>query len=300
MPMTHVATLISDPARPALDARLVESMAQILPGAQTLLWLSERLAADIPFTAENAAEARRLVAVLRERCAALPVDVIIQPAAGRRKNLLVADMDSTIIGQECVDELADFLGMRDHVAKITARAMRGEIEFVPALRERVALLAGLSVDVIDKILVERITFTPGAEALVKTMRAHGAYTALVSGGFTLFTVPLAERLGFDTSEANALIVKDGKLTGGIQEPVRGEAAKRDALVRLRTELGLAASETLAVGDGANDMAMLAEAGLGIAFHAKSAVAATASARIDHADLTALLYAQGYRREEFCR
>lgn len=299
MPMTHVATLISDPARPALDARLVESMAQILPGAQTLLWLSERLAADIPFTAENEAEARRLVAVLRERCAALPVDVIIQPAAGRRKNLLVADMDSTIIGQECVDELADFLGMRDHVAKITARAMRGEIEFVPALRERVALLAGLSVDVIDKILVERITFTPGAEALVKTMRAHGAYTALVSGGFTLFTVPLAERLGFDTSEANALIVKDGKLTGGIQEPVRGEAAKRDALVRLRTELGLAASETLAVGDGANDMAMLAEAGLGIAFHAKSAVAATASARIDHADLTALLYAQGYRREEFC-
>jgi phosphoserine phosphatase len=299
MPMTHVATLISDPARPALDARLIESMAQILPGAQTPLWLAERLAADIPFAAESEAEARRLVAVLRERCAGLPVDIIIQPAAGRRKKLLVADMDSTIIGQECVDELADFLGIKDHVAKITARAMRGEIEFVPALRERVALLAGLGVDVIEKILAERITFTPGAEALVKTMRAHGAFAALVSGGFTLFTLPLAERLGFDTSVANTLIVKDGRLTGGIEEPVHGEAAKRDALVRLRTELGLTASETLAVGDGANDRAMLAEAGLGVAFHAKSAVAAAALARIDHADLTALLYAQGYGREEFC-
>ena len=297
--MTHVATLISNPARPVLEARLVESMAQILPGAQTPLWLEARVAADIPFTAESEAKARRLVEVLRERFAGLPVDVIVQPAAGRRKKLLVADMDSTIIGQECVDELADFLGMKDHVAKITARAMRGDIQFVPALRGRVALLAGLSVDVIGKILAERITFTPGAEALVKCMRAHGAVTALVSGGFTLFTVPLAERLGFDTSEANALIVKDGKLTGEIAEPVRGEAAKRDALVRLRTELGLAPSETLAVGDGANDRTMLAEAGLGVAFHAKPAVAAAALARVDHADLTALLYTQGYRREEFC-
>ena len=295
--MTHVATLISDP--PALEAGLVESMAQILPSAQTPLWLAEHIAADIPFTPQSDAEARRLVGGLREKCADLPVDVIIQPAAGRRKNLLVADMDSTIIRQECVDELADFLGLREHVAEITARAMRGEAEFVPALRERVALLAGLSVDVIGKILAERISFAPGAEALVATMRAHGAATALVSGGFTLFTVPLAERLGFDTSEANTLILKDGKLTGEIAEPVRGEAAKREALVRLRTELGLAPLETLAVGDGANDRAMLAEAGLGVAFHAKPAVAAAALARIDHADLTALLYAQGYRREEFC-
>jgi phosphoserine phosphatase len=299
MLMTHVATLISDPGRPALDARLVESMARILPGAQTPLWLETGIAADIPFTPQSEAEARHLVAGLRETCAGLPVDVIVQPAAGRRKKLLVADMDSTVIGQECVDELADFLGMKDQVAKITARAMRGEIEFVPALRERVALLAGLSVDVIDRILAERIRFTPGAEALVRCMRRHGAYTALVSGGFTQFTVPLAERLGFDTSEANTLIVEDGRLTGEIAEPAQGEAGKRNALVRLRTELGLAPSETLAVGDGANDMAMLAEAKLGVAFHAKPAVAAAALARIDHADLTALLYAQGYRREEFC-
>jgi len=297
--MTHVATLISDPGRPALDALLVESIAHILPGAQTPLWLAERVAADIPFTAESEAEARRLAEVLRERCAGAPVDVIVQPAAGRRKRLLLADMDSTIIGQECVNELADFLGMKDHVAKITARAMRGEIAFVPALRERVALLAGLRIDVIDKILAERIAFTPGAEALVKTMRAHGAFTALVSGGFTQFTMPLAERLGFHASKANRLIVAEGKSTGAIEEPVRGETAKRDALVRLRIELGLAASETLAVGDGANDLAMLAEAGLGVAFRAKPVVAAAAMARIDHADLTALLYAQGYRREEFC-
>ncbi len=242
----------------------------------------------------------QISARLRAAFAGAPVDVIVQPAAGRRKKLLVADMDSTIIAQECIDELADFVGRKEHVAKITARAMRGEIEFVSALRERVALLAGLDVNVIDKLLAERITPTPGAMALVATMRANGAFAALVTGGFSQFTRPLAARLGFDTSEANALIVENGKLTGAIATPVRGEAAKRDTLVRLRGQLGLALSETLAVGDGANDIAMLAEAGLGVAFHARPAVAAAATARIDHADLTAVLYAQGYRKEEFRR
>jgi phosphoserine phosphatase len=297
--MTHVATLVANPARPALEAPLVASVAQLLPGAQTPRWLAAGVAADIAFAPRSEAELSQLPAILREACGNEPVDVIVQPAVGRRKNLLVADMDSTVIAQECVDELANFLGLKEHVAKITARAMRGEIEFAPALCERVALLAGLRADAIDKVLAERITFTPGAATLVATMRANGAYTALVSGGFTQFTLPLAARLGFHASEANVLLVEDGKLTGRIGEPLLGESAKRATLVRLRTGLGLAPAETLAVGDGANDIAMLAEAGLGIAFHAKPAVTAAAVARVDHADLTALLYAQGYRREEFC-
>jgi phosphoserine phosphatase len=297
--MTHVATLICDPARPALDARLLESMPQILPGAQTPFWLAARVAADIPFAAPSQAEAARLETILRETCAGLPIDVIVQPAAGRRKKLLVADMDSTMIEQECIDELAEFLGIKEHVAKITARAMRGEIEFLRALRQRVALLAGLRVEAIDKTLAERIMFTPGGATLVGTMRAHGAFTALVSNGFAQFTAPIAARLGFDMNEANRLVIVDGRLSGAIEEPARGEEAKREALLRLRSERGLTASETLAVGDGANDMAMLTEAGLGIAFHADPAVAASGLARIDHGDLTAVLYAQGYRREEFC-
>ncbi|HLH10315.1 MAG TPA: phosphoserine phosphatase SerB [Methylovirgula sp.] len=295
--MSHVATLICNPQTPMLDEDLVGRALQLLPGAERPIWLAPGLAADIAFRPTTEGGVHRARELLREAFAGVPIDVIVQPSAARRKKLLVADMDSTVIAEECVDELADFLGIKDHVAKITARAMRGEIAFVPALRERVALLAGLSVDVIEKVLA-RITFTPGAEILVRTMRAHGAYTALVSGGFTLFTIPLAARLGFDASEANVLCVKNGRLTGAIEEPVRGGEAKRATLVGLRSKLGLMPVETLAVGDGANDVSMLAEAGLGVAFRAKPAVAAQAHARIDHADLTALLYVQGYRREHF--
>ncbi len=297
--MTHVATLVCAPERPVLNERLIDATARRLPDAQAPQWIAERIAADIAFTPRGQDEPADLIEDTRRALKGMPVDVIVQPVAGRRKKLLVADMDSTMIAQECIDELADFLGIKDRVAKITARAMRGEIKFVRALRERVALLAGLDVAAIDRLLAERITLTPGAATLVATMRAHGAFTALVTGGFTQFTLPLAERLGFDTGEANVLIVENGRLTGKIAEPVRGEFAKRDALKRLSAELGLAASETLAVGDGANDVAMLAAAGLGVAFHAQPAVAAAAGARVDHADLTALLYAQGYRREEFC-
>lgn len=203
-----------------------------------------------------------------------------------------------MIGQECIDELADFAGLKAHVAAITERAMRGEIEFEPALRERVALLKDLPADVVDKVLAERITLTPGGRELVATMRAHGAYTCLVSGGFTLFTRAVATQLGFQENRANELVVRDGKFAGEVKEPILGRAAKLATLVDLMESFDLDDVDSLVVGDGANDLAMIQAAGLGVAYHAKPAVAAAAAARIDHGDLTALLYAQGYKREEF--
>ena len=225
-----------------------------------------------------------------------PIDALIQSAAGRRKRLLVADFESTIIENEMLEELADFLGMRGHVADITRRAMNGEIDFVGALSERVALLRGLP----EAVLTEaagRIRLMQGAPALTATLRGAGVKTALVSGGFTVFAEPVAARLGFDRVVANRLDITDGKIAGTVSAPVVGAAAKREALIALAAEFGLGLDETLTVGDGANDLPMLLAAGLGIAFRAKPAVAAAARWRIDHADLTALLYAQGYRREE---
>jgi phosphoserine phosphatase len=207
-------------------------------------------------------------------------------------------MDSTMIGQECIDELADFAGLKAHVAAITERAMRGEIAFEPALRERVALLKNMPVSVVDEVLAKRITPTPGGRELVMTMRAHGAYTCLISGGFTLFTNAVAARIGFQENRANELKVLDGKLTGEVAEPILGRAAKLATLIELRESFDLDQIDTLVTGDGANDLGMIEAAGLGVAYHAKPAVAAAAAARIDHGDLTALLYAQGYRREEF--
>jgi len=203
-----------------------------------------------------------------------------------------------MIGQECIDELADFIGLKAHVAGITARAMRGEIEFEPALRERVALLKGMPVSVVDEVLAKRITPTPGGRELVMTMRAHGAWTCLISGGFTLFTHAVAAALGFQENRANELVVEDGKLAGEVREPILGRAAKLATLIELTESFDLDEIDTLVVGDGANDLGMIQAAGLGIAYHAKPAVAAAAAARIDHGDLTALLYAQGYRRDEF--
>jgi phosphoserine phosphatase len=207
-------------------------------------------------------------------------------------------MDSTMIGQECIDELADFVGLKAHVAGITERAMRGEIEFEPALRERVALLRGLSVGVIDEVLNKRITLTPGGRELVATMRAYGAYTCLISGGFTLFTERVAAQIGFQENRANRLLVTEGQLTGEVADPIIGRAAKLATLLELRESFDLDAIDTMVAGDGANDLGMIEAAGLGVAFHAKPAVAAVAAARIDYGDLTALLYAQGYRRDEF--
>jgi phosphoserine phosphatase len=294
--MTHVATLISNPKQPALDDAVLDRARGALVDTETPRWLDAGIAADIPFTpdgADDKALAERVRAAVDR-----PIDVVVQPAAARRKKLFVADMDSTMIGQECIDELADYVGLKAHVAAITERAMRGEIAFEPALRERVALLKGLPVAVIEDVIATRITLNPGARALVATMRRNGVYACLVSGGFTLFTSRIATKIGFDEDRGNRLIVEDGRLAGSVEEPILGREAKFATLSELRGRLRLSAAETLAAGDGANDLAMIEAAGLGVAYHAKPKVAQAAHARIDHGDLTALLYLQGYARSDF--
>jgi phosphoserine phosphatase len=250
------------------------------------------------FAAPAGSDPRSISNELREALAA-PIDMVVQAAHGRRKKLFMADMDSTMIGQECIDELADYAGLKPQIAAITERAMRGEIAFEPALRERVALLKGLSATLIEEIIDRRITLTPGARVLVATMRKQGAWTCLVSGGFTLFAERIAAMIGFDESRSNLLkLDAGGRLSGLVSEPIFGRDHKRATLVELRARLGLAREQTLAAGDGANDTDMIVEAGLGVAYHAKPKVAAAAQAQIEHGDLTALLYAQGYRKEEF--
>ncbi len=292
--MTHVATLIG--ASGALNSLVVERVCSVLGNTDAPRRLGPD-AADILFSAEKAVDQRTLAEQLRGLAAG--IDVVVQPSTDRRKKLFLADMDSTMIGQECIDELADYAGLKAHVAAITERAMRGDIAFEPALRERVALLEGLSVSVIEEVLRERIKLTPGARTLVATMRAHGAHTCMVSGGFTLFTDRIAAMIGFEETRANTLTIVDGhKLAGTVAEPIFGRDGKRAALIELRQEFGLAKDETMAIGDGANDLDMILEAGLGVAYHAKPKVAAVAPARIDYGNLTALLYVQGYRRDEF--
>ncbi|QOZ78924.1 phosphoserine phosphatase SerB [Bradyrhizobium sp. CCBAU 53351] len=298
--MSLVATLICNPDNPALDSTIVDGARAVLPQASPAHWLFDGVAVDIPFGADCNLEADRhaIEQRLRELRGDLPIDIVVQPVGFRRKKLFLADMDSTMIGQECIDELADLVGVKAHVAAITERAMRGEIEFEPALRERVALLKDLPASAVDEVLEERITLTPGGRALVATMRANGAYTCLVSGGFTLFTTAVAAKIGFQENRANELVVRDGKFTGEVKEPILGRAAKLATLVDLMESFDLDDIDSVVVGDGANDLAMIQAAGLGVAYHAKPAVAAAAAARIDHGDLTALLYAQGYKREEF--
>jgi phosphoserine phosphatase len=295
--MTHVATLIAAP-----DTRLTDDLIArartALPQATDIHWLDRGVAADIAFIPEGPADQKPLGAHLRAALAGAPLDIAIQPLAHRRKKLLVADMDSTMISQECIDELADLVGLKAHVSAITERAMRGEIAFEPALRERVALLKGLPVTVVDEVIGNRITLMAGARTLVATMRAHGAHTVLVSGGFSLFTRKVAAMIGFDENHANTLLVENETLTGFVEEPILGREAKLDTLLEVARDKQLPLEETLAVGDGANDLAMIGRAGLGVAYHAKPAVAAAADVRIDHGDLTALLYLQGYRRDEF--
>ncbi|MCA6106706.1 phosphoserine phosphatase SerB [Bradyrhizobium cenepequi] len=294
--MSLVATLICNPANPALDSTIVDGALSVLPSPGAAAWLFDEVAVDIPF--DGSEDIKAIETRLQQARGDLPIDIVVQPRAFRRKKLFLADMDSTMIGQECVDELADFAGLKEHVSKITERAMRGEIAFEPALRERVALLKDLPVSVVDEVLEKRITPTPGSRELVMTMRAHGAWTCLISGGFTLFTNVVAAKIGFQENRANELIASDGKLVGEVKEPILGRAAKLATLLELREAFDLDAIDTLVVGDGANDLGMIEAAGLGVAYRAKPAVAAAAAARIDYGDLSALLYAQGYRRDEF--
>ncbi|MBZ9812870.1 phosphoserine phosphatase SerB [Mesorhizobium sp. CA7] len=293
--MPLIATLVSRPEARAVPASLA-NMALRAAGASAVHWLAEDVACDLVLP--QTPDIGEMTANLRAALASEPVDVIVQPAEGRRKKILLADMDSTMIDQECIDELADEIGVKDHVAAITARSMNGEIAFEPALRERVALLKGLDTAVVDRIIANRLTLAAGGRALVQTMRAHGAWTALVSGGFDVFTSRIAAMLGFQENRANRLIEKDGTFTGMVAEPILGRAAKAEALLDIAKRLGLTTEDAIAVGDGANDLDMIRLAGTGIALHAKPAVAEQARIRIDHGDLTALLYLQGYRRDEF--
>jgi phosphoserine phosphatase len=300
--MSLVATLISTSAPPALDMRAIERVQSALSSRQAADWLDPGVAADVFFTAQDSeqdSDLRTLADRVRAALAGAPIDVVVQGAIGRRKELLLADMDSTMIGQECIDELAEHVGKKPQVAAITERAMRGEIEFEPALRERVALLKGLPATSIDEVIDTRIHLTPGARTLVATMRRNGGYTCLVSGGFTLFTCRIAGMIGFDEHRANRLLVDaNGRLTGEVAEPILGRAGKLATLIELMQRRNLTRDATLVAGDGANDIPMIEAAGLGVAYHAKPKVAAAAVARIDHGDLLGLLYAQGYRRGEF--
>jgi phosphoserine phosphatase len=255
-------------------------------------WIEEDKACDLLFSADPAVARSVLEGLLAD------VDVIVQGEAARRRRLLVADMDSTMIPVECIDELADYAGLKAEVAEVTERAMNGEIAFEAALAERVELLAGLEEAAIDRCREERVRLTPGARSLVRTMKREGAFTILVSGGFTRFADPIGAEIGFDRVVANRLGMRAGKLDGTVVPPVLGAQGKRLALLDAVAELGLRSDETLAVGDGANDVPMLEEAGLGIAYHAKPAAAAAADAIVLHNDLTALLYAQGWGRSEW--
>jgi len=296
--MDSVLTLIADPAAAGLDdallAAAVEALAEAGARPAPANWLAPGVACDLAF-AGGAPD--RAEAAVRARLAEAPLDLAVQPAAGRRKALLVADMDSTIVTSETLDELAACAGLKERIAAITARSMAGEVDFVESLRERVAMLKGLPVEALAQVGA-RTELTPGARTLVRTMKAQGAYTVLVSGGFTAITGSVREACGFDEDLANRLELRDGRLSGKVAEPILDRGAKLAALRRLLAERGLEAAAACAVGDGANDIPMLQAAGLGVAYRGKPAVRAAVRFRVDHGDLTALLYLQGYRADEF--
>ncbi|WP_424991058.1 phosphoserine phosphatase SerB [Fluviibacterium sp. S390] len=288
----QVVTLLTSPAAPALDRATVEALRDAWGGGEAR-WLAEGEAAE--FTVSVLPENFWQV---WEDLQTRGIDMLGQPLAGREKKMLLADMDSTMIDQECIDELADLAGVGDRVSEITARAMNGELNFDGALTERLGLLTGLDAAIVDRVYADRITLAAGGKALVATMKARGAYAALVSGGFTAFTEKVAADLGFDEHRANVLGMAGGKLTGVPVQPILGREAKIAALEEITARLGLSEAQVLAVGDGANDLGMLGRAGAGVALHAKPSVAAQCDLRVNHGDLTALLYMQGVARSEF--
>lgn len=285
----QIASLIAKPGQ--LDPALVDSLRNALGGG-TVSWLSPDEAAEFPLdtTPGNLDEIRASIAEM--------ADLNILPEANRRKRMLLADMDSTMIQQECIDELAEEAGVGAHVKEITARAMNGELDFEGALIERVALLRGLPESVIDKVVETRITLMPGGKTLLATMHAAGGHCVLVSGGFTAFTTRVSALLGFDENRANTLMIENETLTGEVGRPILGREAKVQALNEITGQLGISACDVIAVGDGANDLGMLTRAGLGVALHAKPSVQAQSDLRVNHGDLTALLYLQGYARGDF--
>ncbi len=285
-------SILAAPTRANLSTELSDALRARWSGGY-LIWLAPDIAAEFPVESMPE-DFWQVWAELQEQ----GLDLAIQPTLGRRKAILIADMDSTMIEQECIDELADFAGVGPRVAAITARAMNGELNFHEALIERVGLLSGLNESVIGEVLATRITLAPGGRELVATMRDQGAYTALVSGGFTVFTDVISQKLGFHEHRANLLLADEGVLTGHVGLPVLGREAKVEALREIAARLGLTPDDAMAVGDGANDLGMIQLAGAGVALHAKPSVAAEAQLRINHGDLTALLYLQGYGRDEF--
>jgi len=304
--MRHVLTVIAAPASSAADspglneplvAALRAALAEAGAAAGEPDWLAPGTACDLAFDAPGRAAARTAEAAVRARLTTAPVDLAVQAAAARRRRLLVADMESTIIGQEMVDELAEAASLGPQIAEITARSMAGELDFAASLRERVRLLAGQPAEILERV-AERITLNPGARTLVRTMRANGAYTALVSGGFDCFAATVRDACGFHEARANRLLIGAGRLAGAVAEPILDRAAKRAAVEELTVRRGLAPQDSCAVGDGANDIEMIRAAGLGVAYRGKAVLRAAAAVAVDHGDLTALLYLQGYRRAEF--
>ncbi len=287
-----IATLIAEGLAAGQLSEAADRLAAVHCAPGESRWIDAGRAADLAFAHHPEAARAALEG-------AFPAtDVIVQPAGAREKKLLVADMDSTMITVECIDELADYAGIKPRIAEVTERAMKGELDFAAALDARVALLKGLEEAAIERCLRERVELMPGAVTLVRTMRARGATAVLVSGGFTRFAEPVGARIGFDRVIANRLVIADGVLDGTVARPIVDSNTKLETLLAMRGELGLDAAATLAVGDGANDLAMIREAGLGVAYRAKPIVAAAAQARVDHNDLTALLHAQGIGRGEW--